>query len=92
MLAAAGLQHPDELEPHHLVRRVSATEIKQYAQPRRDQRQWISDAARQIGVNVTAEGGFFLEDLGMIMDRPRRHGGRCRTTVGRWFGRADVLQ
>jgi len=28
MLAAAGLQHPDELQPHHLARRVSATEIK----------------------------------------------------------------
>jgi glutamate synthase domain-containing protein 2 len=31
MLAAAGLQHPDELKPHHLVRRVSATEIKQFS-------------------------------------------------------------
>jgi glutamate synthase domain-containing protein 2 len=30
MLAAAGLQHPDELLPHHLVRRISATEIKQF--------------------------------------------------------------
>jgi glutamate synthase domain-containing protein 2 len=32
MLAAAGLQHPDDLRPHHLVRRVSATEIKQFDQ------------------------------------------------------------
>jgi len=32
MLAAAGLQHPDDLLPHHLVRRVSATEIKQFDQ------------------------------------------------------------
>jgi len=32
MLAAAGLQHPDELKPHHLVRRVSATEIRQFSQ------------------------------------------------------------
>jgi glutamate synthase domain-containing protein 2 len=31
MLAAAGLEHPDELEPHHLVRRVSATEIRAFA-------------------------------------------------------------
>jgi len=30
MLAAAGLDHPDDLKPHHLVRRVSATEIKQF--------------------------------------------------------------
>ncbi len=32
MLAAAGLEHPDELKPHHLVRRVSATEIRQFSQ------------------------------------------------------------
>ncbi|HZZ89979.1 MAG TPA: FMN-binding glutamate synthase family protein [Caulobacteraceae bacterium] len=32
MLAAAGLSHPDELEPHHLVRRVNATEIRQFSQ------------------------------------------------------------
>jgi len=30
MLAAAGLSHPDDLLPHHLVRRVSATEIKPF--------------------------------------------------------------
>ncbi len=32
MLAAAGLDHPSELGPHHLVRRVSATEIKAFSQ------------------------------------------------------------
>jgi glutamate synthase domain-containing protein 2 len=32
MLAAAGLQHPDELTPHHLVRRVNATEIRQFSE------------------------------------------------------------
>ena len=32
MLAAAGLRHPDDLLPHHLVRRVSATEIKSFDQ------------------------------------------------------------
>ena len=32
MLAAAGLEHPDELKPHHLARRVSATEIKSFSQ------------------------------------------------------------
>jgi Tol biopolymer transport system component len=53
------------------VRRLAdwgATQIKQYAQPRRDQRQWFSEAGRQVGVNITSEGGHFLEDLGMIMD------------------------
>jgi len=32
MLAAAGLTHPDELQPHHLVHRVSTTEIRQFDQ------------------------------------------------------------
>lgn len=53
------------------VRRLTswgAVTIKQYAQPRRDQRQWFSEAAREVGANVTSEGGHFLEDLGMIMD------------------------
>ena len=31
MLAAAGLEHPDQLGPQHLVRRVSATEVRQFA-------------------------------------------------------------
>ena len=31
MLAAAGLTHPEELGPHHLVRRVSATEIRLFS-------------------------------------------------------------
>jgi glutamate synthase domain-containing protein 2 len=30
LLAAAGLNHPDELCPHHLVHRVSTTEIRQF--------------------------------------------------------------
>ena len=32
MLVAAGLEHPDDLKPQHLVRRVSATEIAQFDQ------------------------------------------------------------
>jgi glutamate synthase domain-containing protein 2 len=31
MLAAAGISHPSDLGPHHLVRRLSATEVKQFA-------------------------------------------------------------
>jgi Tol biopolymer transport system component len=45
-----------------------ATAIKQYAQPRRDQRQWMAEAARAVGANLTSEGGFFFENLGFIMD------------------------
>ncbi|HEX7820606.1 MAG TPA: FMN-binding glutamate synthase family protein [Sphingobium sp.] len=32
MLAAAGLSHPDELKPHHVVHRLSSTEIRQFDQ------------------------------------------------------------
>ena len=32
MLGAAGLEHPDQLKPQHLVRRVSATEIRQFSE------------------------------------------------------------
>ena len=32
MLAAAGLMHPDELKPYHLVHRVSPTEIRSFDQ------------------------------------------------------------
>ena len=32
MLAAAGLEHPDDLKPYHLVRRVSPTEIRQFSE------------------------------------------------------------
>jgi hypothetical protein len=45
-----------------------AVTIKQYAQPRRDQRQWTAEASRTVGLNETSEGGHFMEDLGFIMD------------------------
>ncbi len=32
MLAAAGLEHPDEVKPHHLARRISATEIRLFSE------------------------------------------------------------
>jgi hypothetical protein len=32
MIAAAGLEHPSNLGPHHLVRRVSRTEIRMFSQ------------------------------------------------------------
>lgn len=45
-----------------------AVSIKQYLQPRRDQRQWISDIARKKGLMVTAEGDSLEYNLSMIMD------------------------
>ena len=32
MIAAAGLEHPERIGPHHLVRRVSLTEIRMFSQ------------------------------------------------------------
>ena len=32
MIAAAGLEHPEKIGPHHLVRRVSLTEIRMFSQ------------------------------------------------------------
>ena len=32
MLAAAAISHPDDLQPYHLVRRVSPTEIRQFSE------------------------------------------------------------
>jgi hypothetical protein len=40
------------------IRRLAswgATALKQYLQPRRDQRQWVSDVARNLGLKVTGE-------------------------------------
>ena len=45
-----------------------AVTMKQYSQPRRDQRQWVSDVARKHGLRVTAEGGDIEFNLSMIMD------------------------
>jgi len=51
------------------LKALGATLIKQYMQQRRDQRQWVVQAAREEGLIVTPEGGgqtFF--DLTMVMD------------------------
>lgn len=56
----------------HVVRRYrqqGAHSIKQYLQPRRIQRQWILQAARAEGINVTNEGAADLRmDLSMAVD------------------------
>ena len=45
-----------------------AVSLKQYLQPRRDQRQWVSDIARKRGLMVTSKGSDLAFNLGMIMD------------------------
>lgn len=45
-----------------------ATALKQYLQPRRDQRQWVSDIARAKGLMVTSENNDIPYTISMIMD------------------------
>ena len=55
---------------HELSRLVDwgAVAIKQYGQPRREQRQWISDIAREMGVMVTGEGSDLAYNVGTALD------------------------
>lgn len=55
----------------HLRRRaaVGAVSVKSYNQPRRDQRQQVLEAGRQVGLNVVPEGGSTLmHNLTMVVD------------------------
>nr|MBA2745192.1 amidohydrolase family protein [Flavisolibacter sp.] len=46
-----------------------AFSVKSYNQPRRDQRQMVIQAARELGMEVVPEGGsFFFHNLSMILD------------------------
>ncbi len=45
-----------------------AVSLKQYQQPRRDQRQWVMEAARKHAIQVTSENGDLEYTLGMVMD------------------------
>lgn len=45
-----------------------AVSLKSYMQPRRDQRQWVTDVARDRGLMVTGEGGDLAYNLSLIMD------------------------
>ncbi len=51
------------------MKAVGAISVKSYNQPRRDQRQMILAAARELGMMVVPEGGSLLaHDLSMIVD------------------------
>ncbi|MCA9736350.1 MAG: amidohydrolase family protein, partial [Gemmatimonadetes bacterium] len=41
---------------------------KQYMQPQRRQMQWMLQAADQLGINTTAEGGGVMRQVAMILD------------------------
>jgi Tol biopolymer transport system component len=60
-----------EVALKEVKRRMSwgAILLKQYLQPQRQQRQWAVDAARELGMRVTAEASMDLNHkLGMVMD------------------------
>ncbi|HEX7330393.1 MAG TPA: amidohydrolase family protein [Pyrinomonadaceae bacterium] len=72
--AGSGPQHNDltsyEVAEREVNRRASwgAISLKDFLEPRREQRQWITEAARKRGVMVTGEGGSLEHDLSMVMD------------------------
>lgn len=50
------------------LKSYGAVSLKQYQQPERRQRQWVSQVAREEGLMVTAEGGDLLYVVSMLMD------------------------
>ncbi len=66
----APIESLDDAREH--VRRIAdygGFSVKSYNQPRRDQRQWVLDAAREEGLLVVPEGGSTLaHNLTMVID------------------------
>ena len=61
----------DYAAAEHAIGRLSsygAITLKQYLQPRRDQRQWIVDVARKRGLIVTGEGDSLEYNIGTTLD------------------------
>ena len=59
----------DALSHLRRMKAIGAISVKSYNQPRRDQRQQIIEAARQLGMMVVPEGGsLFQHDMTMIAD------------------------
>ena len=51
------------------TRAFGAFSVKSYNQPRREQRQMVIEAARELGMEVVPEGGsFYFHNLSMILD------------------------
>jgi Tol biopolymer transport system component len=60
-----------ETTEHEITRLQSfgATALKQYLQPNREQRQWVTEIARKKGLRVTGEGSSdLLHKISMLMD------------------------
>ncbi len=73
-----------------------AVSIKQYLQPRRDQRQWVSDVARKEGLQVTGEGSDLAYNVSTVMDgqpaweHPMSYA-PIYSDAARFFGRAEAI-
>ena len=60
---------PDALFHLKRMQAVGAFSVKSYNQPRREQRQQVIEAARELGMSVVPEGGaLFQANMSMIMD------------------------
>ena len=86
-------------ETEHNIRRLEswgAVSIKQYMQPRREQRQWVSDIARDRGLMVTSEGGDLFANIGMVIDGQTAWEHPLSyipifSDVARFFGQAGIV-
>ncbi len=67
---AAPIDSLDDARAHLArLKAVGAISVKSYNQPRRDQRQQVLAAAREIGIHVVPEGGsLFQHNMTMVVD------------------------
>ena len=67
---AAPIDSLDEARSHlRRLQAVGAISVKSYNQPRRDQRQQVLAAARELGLHVVPEGGsLFQHNMSMVVD------------------------
>ena len=67
---AAPIDSLDDARSHlRRLKAIGAISVKSYNQPRRDQRQQVLTAAREIGIHVLPEGGsLFQHNMTMIVD------------------------
>ncbi len=85
---------------HHLrrLKHLGAFSVKSYMQPRREQRQWVIDAARAESMLVVPEGGGNLEvNLSMVIDghtsiEHSLPNTPLRDDVAQMFGRSGTVE
>ena len=59
----------DALSHLRRMQAIGAISVKSYNQPRRDQRQQVLEAARELGINVVPEGGaLYMGNMTMLVD------------------------